>query len=70
MVSVSTPPPPQRLQLLPEAGLALPRAAPAGADAISPEQTVRALEYPRQWHEQNPLLGPAGFRGEGEDLGG
>jgi hypothetical protein len=31
---------------------------------------VLVLEQPRQGHEKNPLLGPAGFGGDGEDLGG
>jgi hypothetical protein len=31
---------------------------------------VLILPQPRQRHEQNPLLGPAGFGGDGEDLRG
>jgi hypothetical protein len=37
---------------------------------ISPQQTVLILNEFRQRHEQNPLLGPTGFGGDGEHLRG
>ncbi len=61
---------PQRLQMLPQADLGLPRAAPVRPHPIAPQQAVLVLEQPGQRHEQNPLLGPAGFGGDGEHLGG
>jgi len=38
--------------------------------AISPQQAVLKLRQPRQRHEDDPFLGPAGFCGDGEHLGG
>jgi len=37
---------------------------------ISPQKTVLILGESRQRHEQNPILGPAGFSGDSEHLGG
>jgi hypothetical protein len=64
------PPHPQRLQLLPQADLPLTRAAPVRPHPVTPQKAVLVLEQPRQRHEQNPLLRPAGFGGDGEHLGG
>jgi hypothetical protein len=40
------------------------------ADPIPPQQTVLILGESRQRHVENPLLGPTGFGGDGEHLGG
>jgi hypothetical protein len=64
------PPAPQGLQLLVERRSALASAAPVGADAVPPQQAVLILGESRQRHVEDPLFGPAGFGGEGEDLGG
>jgi len=37
--------------------------------AIPPQQTVLILSEPRQRHEENPILGPTGFCGDGKHLG-
>ena len=61
---------PQRLQLLPKGwhpGLGL---TPTRPDPIPPQLAVLILGESRQRHEQDPLLGPAGLGGDGEDLGG
>ena len=61
---------PQRLQLLPKGrhpGLGL---TPTRPHPIPPQQAVLVLRQPCQRHEQDPLLRPAGFGGDGEDLGG
>ena len=64
------PPRPQRLQLLPQADLPFPCAAPVRPHAVATQQAVFVLEQPRLRHEQNPLLGPAGLGSDGEHLGG
>ena len=45
-------------------------AAPVGAHAIAPQQTVLILSESRERHVEDAFFGPAGFGGEGEDLGG
>jgi hypothetical protein len=37
---------------------------------IPPQQAMLVLRQPRQRHEQNPFLGPAGFGSDGEHLSG
>ena len=64
-----TPPSPQRLQLFPEACGGFGGGAPAGAHAISPQQAVLVLGEAGHGEVEDPFLRPAGFRGEGEDLG-
>ena len=39
---------------------------PMRSSTIPPQQAVLILGQPRQGHEENPLLGPAGFGGDGE----
>ena len=61
---------PQRLQLPPKGRHVGNGLTPTRPHPIPPQQTVLILRQPRQRHEQDPLLGPAGFGGDGEDLGG
>ena len=56
--------------MLPQADLHFPRAAPVRPHPVAPQQAVLVLEKSGQRHQQNPLLGPAGFGGDGEHLGG
>jgi hypothetical protein len=60
---------PQRFQLLTKRDLVRFNAAPTRPHPISPQKAVLILRQPRQRHEQDPLLGPTGFGGEGEYLG-
>jgi hypothetical protein len=46
------------------------RAVPMRLYPVAPEHAVLVLDQPRQRHEQDPLLGPAGLGGEGENLVG
>jgi hypothetical protein len=41
-----------------------------GPHAVAAQQAVLVLRESRERHEQDPLFGPAGFGGDGEDLGG
>ena len=61
---------PQRLQLFPKGRHPGHGLTPTRPHPISQQQTVLILSESRQRHEQDPLLGPAGFGGDGEDLGG
>jgi hypothetical protein len=45
-------------------------AAPSGSDAIPPQQAVLVLGQAGEGQEEDALFWPAGFCGEGEDLGG
>ena len=61
---------PQRFQLLPDGrypGLGL---TPPRPHSIPSQQAVLVPRQPGQRHEQDPLLGPAGLRGDGENLRG
>ena len=65
-----SPPPSKVLHLLFEAGRLRRAGAPAGADRVASEEAVLVLGQPRQGHEEDPLLGPAGLGGDGKDLRG
>jgi hypothetical protein len=64
------PPAPQGLQLLVQRRSALTSAAPVGPHAVPPQQAVLILGEAGERHVEDPLLRPAGFGCEGEDLGG
>jgi hypothetical protein len=51
-------------------GLLWTGAAPYGPNAVPPQRTVLELSEFGKRHEKDALLGPAGFGGDGEDLGG
>jgi len=64
------PPAPLRLELLVRRrSTHITGAAPVDSHAVSPQQAVRIPGEPRQRHVENPLFGPAGVGGEGEDSG-
>jgi len=70
-VSYAAPPDfPQRCQLLPWRRAAASRVTPIRPYPVPSQQAVLVLGQASQRHEQDPLLGPAGFGGNGEDLGG
>ena len=60
---------PESLEMGLHAGSIWGAIGPAGADTIAAKQAMLILRQSRQWHEQDPLLGPTGFGGDGEYLG-
>ena len=63
-------PAPQRLGLLVQRGSALTGVASLGPHAVPSQQTVLIAGELRLRHVEDALFWPAGFGGEGEDLGG
>jgi hypothetical protein len=70
LVSSPTPLHTQRLQLVLQTGSPFHGVTPSRPHPVSPQQAVLVLRQKGQRHEEDPLLAPAGFRGDGEHLRG